>query len=282
MSLLVETAWLAAHLTDVVVADVRWSPTGGTAEAAAAFEAGHIPGAAFFDVDRDLAGDPTAGPGRHPLPSPEAFARSLSIAGIDRESFVVAYDDVKGSLAARLWWMLDVLGRRVALLDGGLGAWRGALETGVAHGRSPTPIEPRPWPLERIGDADDVAAAIHDETTVVLDARTPERYRGEVEPIDPVAGHIPGARNAPWVSNLDASGRFVSAEQLRERYAELGVTDGAGAIAHCGSGVTACHDLLAMRLAGLHGGRLYVGSWSGWVSDPARPIATGEEPAAVA
>ena len=282
MSMLVDAVWVAAHLDEVAVADVRWSAAGGTAEATRGFEAGHIPGAAFLDVDRDLSGDPAGGPGRHPLPSPDAFARTLSVAGIGDDSLVIAYDDAEGSLAARLWWMLDAIGYRAALLDGGLLAWSGALETGPARGRSATPVRPRPWPPGRIGTVDEVAAALRGATKTVLDARAPERYRGEVEPLDPVGGHIPGVRNAPWAGNLSASGTFRSPEELRERYAALGVTAGADTIAHCGSGVTACHDLFAMRLAGLGDARLYVGSWSEWVGDPARPVATGDEPGASA
>jgi len=260
----------------VVVVDIRWSPVGGTVEATRAFEAGHIPGAAFLDVDRDLAGDPAAGPGRHPLPSPEAFARTLGAAGVADDDLVVAYDDAGDSLAVRLWWMLDATGRRAALLDGGLAAWSGPLGTGPARTRAAVAVEARPWPAERLVDAEAVADALRTGSAAVLDARAPERYRGEVEPLDPVAGHIPGARNAPWSGNIGDDGRFLAPEALRARFAALGADD--RTIVQCGSGVTGCHDLFAMRLAGLGDARLYSGSWSDWVRNPDRPVATGDEP----
>ena len=275
MNLLVDQAWLTGHLGQVAVVDVRWSSSGGTAEAARSFEAGHIPGAVFVDVDRDLAGDPAGGHGRHPLPSPDVFAATLDALGIGDGVPVVAYDDAGGSLAARLWWMLDATGRQVALLDGGLGGWSGPIEMGPGTPRAPVSVAPRPWPAGRIADADDVAAALRTGATVI-DARAPERYRGEVEPIDPVAGHIPGARNLPWMDNLGDDGRFHTPDALREFYRTLDV--GVDAVVHCGSGVTACHDLFAMRLAGLGDARLYAGSWSDWVHDPSRPVAAGPEP----
>jgi thiosulfate/3-mercaptopyruvate sulfurtransferase len=275
--LLVGAAWLASHRDDVVVADVRWSATGGTAEAERAFEAGHLPGAVFFDVDRDLAGVPfVVGPGRHPLPDPDLFASALAVKGIGPDDRVVAYDDGGGSVAARLWWLLDAWGMPCALLDGGLSAWPEPLETGPARSRRAVPMEARPWPEDRIVDADGVAAAIA-AGDVVLDARVGERYRGETEPIDPVAGHIPGARSAPFPDVLGADGRFRPPEELRERFEALGIDDRTLPIAYCGSGVTASLDLFALRLAGLGGARLYEGSWSDWVHDRSRPVATGVE-----
>lgn len=273
--LLVDATWLADHLDEVIVVDVRWSATGGTAEATRAFEAGHIPGAVFLDVDRDLAATPFVdGPGRHPLPTPEAFTRTLSVAGIADDDLVVAMDDVRGSVAARLWWMLDATGRQAALLDGGLEAWSGPLEAGAAPPRARTDPEVRPWPANRLADADEVARATGG---TVLDARTGERFRGDVEPIDPVAGHIPGAKSAPWNSNLDDGGRFLSADVLAARYRALGVADDGTSIAYCGSGVTSCLDLFALRLAGLGNARLFAGSWSDWVHDPSRPVAVGDD-----
>ena len=271
--------WLAAHLGEpgLVVADVRWVREGSAREA---FEVGHIAGAMFLDADEDLSAI-GQGSGRHPLPSPEGFARTMSRVGIGDDTAVVAYDDASGSIAARLWWMLDATGHAVALLDGGLAAWSGPRATG------PAPVEPatsafaaRPWPRERVAEADDVHAALDAHVVVVLDARLGERYRGEVEPIDPIAGHIPGARSAPWAENVDPStGRFRSSDQLRERYGARGVRTGDDAIVYCGSGLTATHDLLAMRLAGFpRDGRLYGGSWSGWIEDPTRPVAIGDEP----
>jgi thiosulfate/3-mercaptopyruvate sulfurtransferase len=275
---LVQPAWLADHLGEVFVADVRWSPAGGTAAAEEAFEAGHVPGAVFFDVDRDLAATPFVdGPGRHPLPSPEAFARTLSSAGFDDGATAVVYDDVGGSVAARLWWMLDATGRRAAMLDGGLAGWTGSLETGPSHRRPPNHAEPRPWSSDRLADAQAVADAL-EAGTPVLDARAAERYRAEVEPFDPVAGHVPGARSAPWGDHLDTDGRFLSPDALRERFEALGVTDAGTAVVYCGSGVTSCHDLFAMRLAGLGDARLYEGSWSDWVHNGDRPVATGADP----
>src|SRR5215212_940910 len=259
--LLVSADWLATHLDDVVVADVRWDTAEGTAGGQRAFEQGHLHGAVFFDVERDLAARAFDGPGRHPLPSPEAFAATLSNAGIAEDDVVVIYDEHGGTYAARLWWMLDATGRRAALLDGGLGGWTGPLETGPQAARAPSNVTPVPWPADRVVDADDVARALADASATVIDVRAPERFRGDVEPFDPVAGHIPGAVNAPLAGNLDeTTGRFLAPEQLRDRYATYG-----RAIAHCGSGVTACHAVFAMRLAGLEQPKLYVGSWSDWV-----------------
>jgi thiosulfate/3-mercaptopyruvate sulfurtransferase len=276
--LLVDPSWLAEHLEEVIVADVRWSPAGGTDEAERAFAAGHIPGAVFLDVDRDLAGSPFAdGPGRHPLPTPAAFARTLSASGIGDDDDVVVYDDVRGSVAARLWWMLDVTGRRAAVLDGGMQAWRGPIDTGPPRPRPSAHAAVRPWPADRVVDADDVAGVLDRGDAPVIDAREAERYRGDVEPFDPVAGHIPGARSAPWTGNVDADGRFLPPEGLRDRYRALGITSAGTAVAYCGSGVTSCHDLFALRLAGLGDARLYEGSWSDWVSDRDRPVAVGQD-----
>jgi thiosulfate/3-mercaptopyruvate sulfurtransferase len=278
---LVDAEWLAAHLDDVVVADVRWVGGAGPEAGRALYEVGHLPGAVYLGIDEDLAAPAFDGPGRHPLPPPGAFAATMARVGIGDGAAVVAYDDARGSLAARLWWMLDVLGERVALLDGGLGGWPGPLETGLPRAaRQPAGFTRRPWPTEAIVGADEVARALAAGDATVLDARMPERYRGDVEPLDPVAGHIPGAVSAPWSDNLDErSGRFLDANAVRARFEGFGVgPDGHRAIAHCGSGVTACHDLFAMRLAGLPGGRLYEGSWSDWVRDGTRPVAVGDEP----
>jgi thiosulfate/3-mercaptopyruvate sulfurtransferase len=272
---LVSPEWLVEHLGEagLVVADVRWVRDGSSR---AVFEAGHLPGAILLDADDDLSAI-GEGAGRHPLPTPEAFAHAMEAVGIGDGTPVVAYDDVRGSIAARLWWMLDAIGHPVALLDGGLAAWSGPIVSGPAVTEpGPTTFAPRPWPPARLTDADGVAEALR-SATVVLDARAAERYRGEAEPIDPVAGHIPGARSAPWTDNLDpATERFLSADRLRARYEELGVRTGGDTIAYCGSGLTAALDLLALRLAGFDDGRLYGGSWSGWIEDPARPVATGD------
>jgi thiosulfate/3-mercaptopyruvate sulfurtransferase len=262
-----------------VVAHVGWSPEAGTPAAEAAFERGHLPGAVFVDVDRDLAGSPfVGGPGRHPLPDPEAFAETMSRAGIGDETLVIAYDDADGSLAARLWWMLDATGRPASLIDGGLRAWGEPLESGEAAPREPSHPRMRPWPRERVLSADEVADALTFGSSVLLDARTEERYRGEIEPIDPIPGHVPGAKNVPWRGNVDDEGRFLPPDALRARYESLGVRDAATTIVHCGSGVTTCHALFAMRLAGIGDACLFEGSWSDWVRDSARPVATGSEP----
>ena len=278
MTLLVDADWLAEHRDEVDLVDVRWSPTGGTAAAIRNFEAGHIPGAVLLDIDRDLAGDPAAGPGRHPLPSPEAFARTLGCRGDRRRSHGRGLR--RRGRVVRGAAVVDAREHRpgVCAPRRCLGAWRGPVETGPAAPRQAVSVEPRPWPADRLADADAVLAGLRAGSVTVLDVRAGERYRGEVEPFDPVAGHIPGAQSAPWTQNLGDDGTFRSAEELRRRFAAIGVTDGAQTIAQCGSGVTACHELFALRLAGLGDARLYEGSWSDWVRDPARPVATGDAP----
>jgi thiosulfate/3-mercaptopyruvate sulfurtransferase len=274
---LVSPEWLAEHLGAVglVVADVRWVREGSAADA---FAERHVRGAVSFDLDRDLAAPPGEGPGRHPLPPPESFAATMAAAGIGENDAVVAVDDVGGSIAARLWWMLAVTGHRAAVLDGGLDAWTGPVETGPPAKREPAAFTARVWPKDFLTDADGVARALATKSATVVDARAGERFRGESEPIDPIAGHIPGARSAPWADNLDpATGRFRSPEELRARFEELGAADRT-VIAMCGSGTTACHDVLALVLAGLGPTILYEGSWSDWSADPARPVATGGEP----
>jgi thiosulfate/3-mercaptopyruvate sulfurtransferase len=203
----------------------------------------------------------------------------MSTAGIGDDTPVVAYDDAGGSTAARLWWMLHVLGHPVALLDGGLQAWTGELETGEPDtDPPPAHFTAKPWPRHLIVDADEVERLRHSDEAAVIDVRAAERYRGDVEPIDPVAGHIPGARSVPWAEILQPSNkRFRNAAELRDRYAEAGVDDHTAVlVAHCGSGVTACQALLAFEIAGIPGGVLYAGSWSDWISDPVRPVATGD------
>jgi len=279
---LVDVAWLVSALDgdrpDLAVADVRWSVEGGTPAAEAAFADAHVPDAVFLDVDRDLAAAPFVdGPGRHPLPSPGTFAATMRAAGIGDDTTVIAYDDTGGSLAARLWWMLDATGRRAAMLNGGLAAWRRSqpVETGPPTRRRRASFTPRPWPSERLADADDVARAL-DADGVVVDVRAGERFRGEIEPIDPVGGHIPGARNLPWSDHLDpTTGLFLPAHVLRERYASVGVHRADETIVHCGSGITGCLGLLALRVAGLGDAKLYQGSWSDWTHEPSRPVATG-------
>jgi thiosulfate/3-mercaptopyruvate sulfurtransferase len=273
----VEPEWLRARLdqgTELVVADVRWVPDGSARKV---FERGHLPGAVLLDADRDLAAPPFDGPGRHPLPSPEMFAATMMRAGIGDGIPVVVYDDARDSIAARLWWMLDVIGHPAAVLDGGLDAWGGPTETGPGLSPEPATFTARPWPGDRLADAAKVQAALGDAGALIVDVRASERYRGDIEPFDAKAGHIPGTRNAPWTGNVDPeTGRFLSVAAMRARWSELGVDDADRVIVHCGSGLTACHTILSMRLAGLGQARLYEGSWSDWISDPVRPIATGD------
>ena len=257
---------------DTVVLDGRWYLDGGAAKGRSAYEAGHVPGARFVDLDRCEAGPPSPAAGRHPLPEPADFVACCRALGIGRDSTVVVYDDAAGMAAGRMVWLLRAAGVDAALLDGGISGWDGALETEVplAPDAPARPIELERWPDELLAEADDVAVA-----RLVLDARAPERYRGDVEPIDARAGQIPGAVNVPFAGNVDAAtGRFLSPAELRARYEAAGVVEGADVVVYCGSGVTACHDLLAIEHAGLGRGRLYPGSWSQWAADPARPIAT--------
>ncbi len=266
---------LLAHLDDpdLRLADVRWY-LGRPGAGRAAYEAGHIPGAVFVDLDTDLSAP--SGPGRHPLPDPVAFAARLGALGFGSEDWIVAYDDVGGAVAARLWWMLDDLGhRRVAVLDGGLAAWR------AIGGPLTTEVPARP--AGRLALAERWSATIdRDElrrrlgSVVLLDGRARERYRGDVEPVDPAAGHIPTARSAPVTENLGPDGRFRPPAELRARFAALGC-EGETVIVSCGSGTNACHHVLAMRLAGLPDPLLYPGSFSDW-SRAGLPVATGDEP----
>jgi thiosulfate/3-mercaptopyruvate sulfurtransferase len=269
---IVSSAWLQAELDGdrpIKVADARAYLDGRLGRDA--FEQGHIPGAVFVDLDGVLAAPPSPEAGRHPLPTPEVFAAGLGQAGIGDDDIVVAYDDLGGMIAGRLVWMLRTVGAPAALLDGGLPAWPDPLEAGAT---SPTPVErtTRPWPESATASIDEVARAAA-SNTIVVDARAASRYRGDEEPIDPRAGHVPGAVNLPFADNLDADGRFRSPDELAARFTGAGVD--AEAIVYCGSGVSACHNLLAMEQAGLEPARLFVGSWSQWSSDPSREAATG-------
>jgi len=233
----------------------------------------------FVDLDRWLRGPGGPTDGRHPLPGPAAFADAMASLGIGDHDVVVAYDDAGGTVAARLVWLLRVTGHQAALLDGGLRTWSGPLTTTVPD-RPPAVFQPRPWPVEALASTAEVAALLDggrldDGVTVVLDARAGERYRGEVEPVDPRAGHLPGARSLPATANLAEDGRVLPVAQLRDRFAAVGVRSGTAVVSSCGSGVTACHTLLLLEYAGLGSGRLYPGSFSAWSSDPGRPVATG-------
>ncbi len=243
----------------------------------------HIPGAVYAHLDRDLSGPVGPHTGRHPLPSLEKLAATLGRWGIDQRTQVIAYDQGNGAYAARLWWLLRWAGhRKVAVLNGGFAAWERA---SLPVSAEPSAREPRNFvprssrvglvnvaELERLVASD----ALSSGRAVLVDARGADRFAGENETIDPIAGHIPGARNLPFTGNVDAQGRFLAAETLRHRWLQtLGTTPAQEVIAMCGSGVTACHNLLAMEIAGLGGARLYAGSWSEWIRDPARPLARG-------
>jgi thiosulfate/3-mercaptopyruvate sulfurtransferase len=273
---IVDAAWVRAHEGSVVLADVRWYLDGRSGRAA--YEAGHLPGAVFVDIEADLSspGHPTDG--RHPLPAPEHFADAMGRLGLAADDVVVAYDDSGGATAGRLVWMLRVPGRDAALLDGGLVAWDGPVDSGPGAPRRPVTVPAAPWPRDRVASADATAAAARFGHAVVVDARSAERYAGTVTVIDPRPGHIPGARNAPWAANLGEDGRFLPSDTLRAKYAALGVEPGTEVIAYCGSGVSACADLLALESIGVTRTRLHPASWSGWSADASRPAATGQEP----
>lgn len=267
---------LAPHTADAnwLIVDCRFDltkPDSGEQ----AYRAGHIPGAVYAHLDRDLSSPITPESGRHPLPDPEHFARKLSEWGVTRDTQVIAYDADTSAHAARLWWLLRWVGHdAVAVLDGGLRAWTqaGLPTTAEIPTRTASQFVARPDRNAWLS-TDEVAEKVR-EGWRLLDARAAERFSGEVEPIDPVAGHVPGAVNHPLGTNLDTDGRFLSADELRARYtrSQAGVPDDR-TVAMCGSGVTACHLLLTMEIAGKRGARLYAGSWSEWIRDPARPVA---------
>lgn len=272
----VSTRWLrdrsatsnALAVDDVVVADVRWYLDGRSGREA--YLRGHIPGAVFVELEGCLAGPGGPRVGRHPLPAPEVFAEGMRRSGISDTTTVVAYDDAGGVIAARLVWMLRVTGREAALLDGGIGAYEGPLDEGE-HTRSPGVFSPVEWPNDRLVDIDDLDAS----SLMLIDARDPSRFSGEVEPIDARRGHIPGARNLPCRQNLDTDGRLLAPARLRERFESLGVDDTTAVVSYCGSGVTACFNLIALELAGFAPGRLYPGSWSQYSHATKRPVAEG-------
>ncbi len=280
---LISSAEVAAHLDDPTwaIVDCRFSltdPDKGRRD----YLAAHIPGAIYAHLDDDLSGPIIPGvTGRHPLPSEETCTARFSAWGIDAETQVVVYDDLSGMFAGRLWWMLRWLGHdAVAVLDGDWRLWQAegrAVRTGVET-RPPRIFIPHSRP-HLLATVDELLHRRADPALRLFDVRTVERYRGENETIDPVAGHIPGAVSAPYTANLDANGRFLSPGELRETYEGLlGDTPSTEAIFYCGSGVSAVHDLIALEVAGLKAGRLYAGSWSEWIADPARPIATGPMP----
>ena len=252
--------------------DIRWQLPDGADRRG--YDNGHIPGAVFIDLDKQLAA-PAGRNGRHPLPDAEAFGADMRAAGVSGSRPVVVYDEATSTAAARAWWLLRYFGHpRVAVLDGGLAAWvegGNPLET-IAPAPSTGDFIPRPGGMPVL-DAE--AAAALAGRAVLVDARAPERFEGRHEPIDPVAGHIPGARNLPTTRNVDEAGRFLAPDALRAAFSAIGVRDGAELGAYCGSGVTAAHEVLALELAGHGGAALYPGSWSEWITDPSRPVARG-------
>lgn len=258
-----------------VIADCRYDLMNPEAGRRAYLKA-HIPGARYVDLNDDLAGEPVSDHGRHPLPSPDALIALFGRLGIDENIQVVVYDHADAGIAARLWWLLRYMGHdAVAVMDGGFRAWEAAglpLESGRVE-PAPKIFRGRPkreW-LVTLGEVP--------AQTCLVDARAAARYRGEEEPLDPIAGHIPGARNHPYLDNVQADGRFRSPEELKARFSRtLGSHAPESAVYYCGSGVTACQMLLAAACAGLPPGRLYAGSWSEWIRDPDRPVASGSEP----
>ncbi|MFD5701122.1 sulfurtransferase [Streptomyces lasiicapitis] len=263
-----------------VLLDVRWQLSMAKAtgeppfDGRAAHAAGHIPGAVFVDLDADLAG-PAGAAGRHPLPDVEHFGAVMRAAGVSADRPVVVYDGGQGWAAARAWWLLRWTGHQaVRVLDGGLAAWTGEQESGETTAAAEGTFTPVPGSVELL-DADGAAALAR--SGLLLDARAAERYRGDVEPIDRVGGHIPGAVSAPTTENVVDDGRFRPAEELAARFKSLGASGTSRVGVYCGSGVSGAHQVLALAVAGIPAA-LYVGSWSEWSSDPARPVATGAEP----
>jgi thiosulfate/3-mercaptopyruvate sulfurtransferase len=265
---LISVAELAAELAAFTILDVRYKLGGppGSAE----FAVGHVPGAVYVDLDRDLAA-PAGEGGRHPLPDATAFASAMQNAGVSNVRPVVVYDDWGARAAGRAWWLLRYFGHaNVRVLDGGWAAWRVAGQPVSTAATKPSVGDFVATP----GGMPVVEAADVPAVGILIDARAPERFRGDVEPVDPVAGHIPGAINVPTSANLDADGRFRAPAELASAYAAVGAVPGADVAVYCGSGVTATHDVLALELAGVRA-KLYPGSWSGWITDPSRPVARG-------
>jgi thiosulfate/3-mercaptopyruvate sulfurtransferase len=278
MNPLIDVAQLQARLAEgppTVLLDVRWAL--GDPHGKDHYLRGHLPGAVFVDLAGELAAEPAPERGRHPLPAPADFQEAARRWGIHKGDAVVAYDDTANMAAARVWWMLRNAGLQdVYLLDGGLAAWRAAglpVEAG--------PVRPEPGDVTladgHMEAIDAGAAAAWPERGILLDARAGERYRGEIEPVDPRAGHIPGAVSAPTSENVDATGRFLPPADLRRRFESLGIKDGMPVAVYCGSGVTASHELAALEAAGFIAA-LYPGSFSEWSNNPALPVATGAEP----
>ncbi|HZX32681.1 MAG TPA: sulfurtransferase [Rhodocyclaceae bacterium] len=275
-STLVDTGTLARHVNDPGwrIFDVRHQ-LADTGYGERVYQQGHIPGAQFLHCDRDMSGPTTGTNGRHPLPDPEILAARLGACGVDGATQVVVYDDAQGMIAGRLWWLLRWLGHdKVAVLDGGLQAWQAAGGALVADAPAVRPAIFVPQVRDLVVDAHYVLTHIESAGMRLVDARSPDRYRGENETIDPVGGHIPGASNRFFRDNLGPDGRFKPAEALRAEWLPLLGESAPDQVVHqCGSGVSACHNVLAMEIAGLSGSRLYAGSWSEWCADSRRPVA---------
>lgn len=269
-----------SHLGDygLVIVDCRFelsNPDWGLLE----YQIGHLPGAVYADLNKDLSGPITPTSGRHPLPDPEKFIQKAGEWGINSRSQVIVYDQDGGAYASRLWWLLRTYGHEaVAVLDGGIPAW---LEAGYTLSSQKVSLKPAefegyPDPNQWVTTAE-MELLLNDPSFIFIDARASERFRGEVEPIDRIAGHIPGAVNRPYTENLSSDGMLLLKEQLHQAFDDLlGKLSPDRIVTYCGSGVTSCHHLLAMEIAGLYGAKLYVGSWSEWIRDPSRPIATGD------
>ena len=267
---LVSAEWLADNLDAVKLFDSRSYLDGRSAPDA--FVEGHLPGAVFVSLDDDLSAPPSQPGGRHPFPTPAAFATAMGRLGYAGAKPAVIYDDVGGGMAARLWFMLTLLDIPAAILDGGMHAWHGELESGAVTA-TPAVFDEDPWPTDRLISADQIAARIKADG-VVIDARNSSRYVGKPNRIDPRFGHVPGAINLAWEDNIDdLTGLMLSVDDLRHRYVEVleGSETGQRPAAYCGSGVTACHDLLALTMIGVEAD-LYVGSWSEWGADETRPV----------
>lgn len=263
----VDWAWCANNLADVVLADTRWYLDGASGKDA--YDAGHLPGAVFVDMDQCLSGPASKEAGRNPLPHARVFASGMCETGISDSDVVIAYDDAGGVIAARLVWMLRSLGRKAAVLDGGIASYPEVLAT-TASTRLSAHFPAQAWPQALLAD---ISAASSDKYKVI-DARNRDRFEGRQDPIDPRPGHIPGAVNVPCRENLDSTGRLLPAQRLRENFERAGVVSGENTIAYCGSGVTACHNLLVMEHLGLGKGQLFVGGWSQYGHATERPVET--------
>ena len=263
----VDWNWCASNPGDFVLVDTRWYLDGSSGRDA--YREGHIPGAVFVDLDKWLSGPASKEAGRNPLPDPEVFARGMRESGIADSDAVVAYDDAGGVIAARIVWMLRSIGRRAAVLDGGIGSYPGELDTKEPK-RSTSDFSVQGWPKAVRADIAEASSGQYK----VVDARNRDRFEGRQDPIDPRPGHIPGAVNVPCRENLDSSGRLFPAERLRANFERAGIAAAENTIAYCGSGVTACHNLLVMEHLGLGQGRLFVGGWSQYGHAPDRPVET--------